>query len=111
MAYKWRPSKSQARQFAIRMQNPIEKEAYESRKEARENRRREESQFDYRSAGGNYIPTEFQYDIANKILYSQDTSREEQEAANQIIHGYTCQEKIHHDYIHIVNEFSRRIRI
>lgn len=110
MGYKWRPSKSQRKEFAIRMQNPDEKAAYEQRKEERAQRRRSTSSFDYNTAGGNYVPTQSQYDFVMNHMYLFNTS-EEQDAVNQIIYGYTCKEKVFHDYIHIINEKRRTILI
>lgn len=106
-AYKWRPSASQRREFARRMQDPEEKAAYEKRKLDKANKRRAGSRFDYGSAGGNYIPTQSQY---NFVMNNMDlfTAPDEREAANKVIQGYTCKEKIHHDYIHIVNEKIRK---
>ena len=49
MGYKWKPSKAQGREFAIRMANDEEyRNAYYKRKEEREAKRRESSKFDYK---------------------------------------------------------------
>ena len=107
MGYKWRPSKSQRRAFAIKMQDPEEKAAYENRKEQKAQKRRETSSFDYNKAGGSYIPTKEQADFAlnNMDLF---ITPEEIDAANFVISGYACNEKVHHDFIHIVNEKRRK---
>jgi hypothetical protein len=104
--YKWKPSAAQRKAFAEKMKNPIERHEYEKKKELNAEKRRSTSKFDYSSAGGNYIPTKAQYDFAMKnmeIFKSED----EKFAANQVIYGYTTNEKIHHDNIHIVNEKMR----
>lgn len=105
-AFKWKPSASQRREFAQRMQNPDERAAYEKRKEDRSAAKRANSKFNYSTAGGKYIPTQSQYEF---VMTHPDVFKtpEEQDAANQIIYGYTSNEKIHHDYIHIVNEKIR----
>lgn len=102
---KWKPSKSQARAFAVRMQNPDEKAEYEERKKQKAQKRRESSNFDYETAGGFYIPTKNQHDFAFNNIGCFDN--EFDNAANMVIYGYTCQEKIDHDYIHIINEKIR----
>ncbi len=108
MGYKWKPSKSQRREFAIRMQDPQEKAAYEARKEEKAQKRRAGSSFDYNKAGGFYVPTREQHDFCfdNMHLFN---SPEEIDAANFVMSGYICNEKVHHDYIHIVNEKRRNL--
>ena len=106
--YKWKPSATQKKEFAQRMQNPVEKEAYEKRKEDKIIKRRSTSKFDYDSAGGYYVPTKNQYDFAIKNIHLFKTS-EEEDAANQVIAAYTNNEKVHHDCIHIVNEKIRNL--
>ena len=106
--YKWRPSATQKKEFAQRMQNPVEKETYEKRKEDKIIKRRSTSKFDYDSAGGYYVPTKNQYDFAIKNIHLFKTS-EEEDAANQVIAAYTNNEKVHHDCIHIVNEKIRNL--
>jgi hypothetical protein len=107
MAYKWKPSKSQRKAFAIKMQSDIEyATAYNQRKAEREEKRRANSQFDYKTAGGNYIPTLLQFEYCMNHNFPNLTM--EQEAAiNEVMRGFSCNEKIHHDYIHIVNELIR----
>jgi len=106
MGYKWRPSKSQRRAFAQRMQNEDERLAYEERKRKREEKRRENSTFNYESAGGNYIPTEHQYHVANEMMRG-DCTPQQINAATLVISAFVCNERVHHDYIHIVNEYYR----
>ncbi len=105
---KWRPNKAQRKAFAIRMQQDTEfaKEYYE-RKEERERKRRANSKFDYEKAGGFYVPTQFQHDKAIEFLGS-DLTIEQQEACEIVIAGYCANAKVHHDYIHIVNELIRK---
>ena len=107
MSYKWRPSATARREFAEKMNNDSEfTNAYYARKEAREQKRRSQSNFDYQTAGGNYVPTKAQYDFCFDNMHLFATS-EEENAANMVMYGYTCQEKVSHDSIHIVNELMR----
>ena len=106
MAYKWRPSKTARREFAIKMQDPQEAAAYEARKAEKANKRRATSSFDYNTAGGYYVPTKAQYDHCFEHINSQ-IHDELQIAFRNVIYGYTCNEKVHHDNIHIVNEHIR----
>ena len=103
----WKPSKAQRREFAIRMQDPQEKSAYEERKRARAEKRRSQSQFDYASAGGSYVPTEAQYNYA-MFDRSQERTDEDKLANEMVASGYACNIKVDHDYIHLVNEQIRR---
>lgn len=107
MSYKWRPSKTQRREFAIRMQDQVEKEAYNQRQKEKADKRRSGSRFDYKSAGGNYIPTKAQHDFCFSHSDMFETI-DEQAARNDILFGYSNREKCHHDQIHIVNEKIRR---
>ena len=108
MGYKWRPSKTARREFAQKMNNDPEfAQAYNDRKAARDDKRRSGSQFDYKSAGGNYVPTKAQHDAAFRHL-TTDLTSEQVDACNQVIYGYSCSEKVHHDFIHIVNELTRK---
>jgi len=105
-AYKWKPSATQRKAFAQKMQDPIEKDAYEQRKKEREEKKRSSSKFNYSTAGGNYIPTKTQYDFVIKN-FNLFKTKEEQDAANMVVYGFTTNEKIHHDSIHIVNDKRR----
>ena len=53
-----------------------------------------------------YVATKVQHDfcIENPDIFMTLT---EQYARNQVIYSFTCNEKIHHDNIHIVNEKIR----
>ena len=106
---RWRPSASQRREFAIKMQDLIQKADYEEKKRVKAEKRRSTSEFNYESAGGFYVPTKYQHDMAFKFCMSNDFRL--RDADNQVIYGFTCQEKIHHDYIHIINEQIRKITI
>ncbi len=103
---RWKPNKSAKRAFALKMQDPVEATAYQARKEARANKRRQTSKFGYNSAGGSYIPTRIQFDycLANS---SSSMPIDIQVAFNEVMFGYSNMEKVHHDYIHIVNEHIR----
>ena len=104
----WKPSKSQKREFAQKMANDSAfKEAYEQRKLDRAEKRRKSSAFDYYSAGGHYIPTKLQHDAAFELSLSNPTE-DQANAARMVMFGYSCNEKIHHDFIHIINEFIRK---
>jgi hypothetical protein len=103
---KWKPSKSARREFAQNMQNETFASNYYARKEARAENRRSTSQFDYETAGGNYIPTQYQHDFCLDH-YDLFNTPEKRNAANMVMSGYSCQDKVHHDYIHIVNEIIR----
>ena len=105
MAYRWKPSKSQKKAFAERMSDPGEQAAYYQRKEDKAAKRRSTSSFDYDSAGGEYVPTRAQYQFTT--TYDGDCTMEQREAFNMIQYGFTCNEKVHHDFIHVVNELIR----
>ena len=92
MGYKWKPSKSQRRAFAERMSDPAEAAAYEQRKEEKAEKRRQGSQFDYQSAGENYVPTRAQHDFCFDNYHLFETSQEK-DAANFVMSGYSCNEK------------------
>ena len=108
MSYKWKPSASQRQAFAEKMKNPDEQQAYQDRKQDKADKRRSGSQFDYSSAGGSYVPTQAQYTFCmdNMDLALTD---EQENAFNQVISAYICQDRVHHDQIHIVNELIRKI--
>jgi hypothetical protein len=108
MAWKWKPSQAQRREFAQKMQNDeAYRNAYFSRKEARSEKRRSTSRYDYGSAGGYYVPTKTQNDFCMENIHLFAPG-EEMSAANNVMYGYSCNEKIHHDYIHAVNEKIRK---
>lgn len=108
MARQWKPSKTQKREFAQRMANDAEfKKAYEERQEKNLVKKRSTSKFDYNTAGGTYVPTESQNRAAFE-LYNANSTPEEKEAANRVLLAYACKEKVHHDFIHIVNEYIRK---
>lgn len=103
---KWKPSKAQSREFASNMKDPEYASAYYARKEEKATRKRASSQFDYNTAGGNYTPTKTQHDFCMNNMHLFITN-EEKNAANDVMYGYSCNENIHHDSIHIVNEKMR----
>lgn len=107
MSYKWKPSKAQRKEFAQRMKNPEEQAEYLARKSEKSRKRRSESKFGYESAGGSFIPTQAQYQFV--MNYTGIFTDTEQNAANQIIFGFTCNEVIRHDDIHIINELIRKL--
>ena len=104
---KWHPNKSEAKAFREKMEtDPKFAEEYYDRKRKKEETRRNQSRFDYNTAGGFYIPTKAQYDFCmdNTDLFE---TYDEQQARNEVIMGYTNKEKVNHDFIHIVNEIIR----
>jgi len=109
MRYKWRPSITQRREFAERMKDPDEKKAYENRKIAKADKRRSDSKFNYYTAGGMYIPTQQQFEFC--LNRPSDLTDEEEFAFNMVMSGFSLNEKVHHDYIHIVNEKMRSISV
>jgi len=106
MKKKWRPSKTAKREFAQNMQNPEFAKKYYQKKEQKADKRRSKSKFDYNSAGGNYVPTKLQNDFCFENSHLFVTVSEE-EAKHEILFGYSNNEKVSHDYIHIVNEKIR----
>jgi len=107
MRKSWKPSKTQRREFAQRMQNDSEfAESYNNRKREKEEKRRASSKFDYRTAGGSYIPTKVQHDFCLEMV-GEDLTSEQENACNIVASGYACNEKVDHDFIHIVNELIR----
>lgn len=107
MSYKWKPSKTARREFAIKMQNDVAfANQYNQRKEEKAEKRRSTSKFDYEKAGGEYIPTKAQHDFCFDNAHLATTG-EMKAAFNIVMYGYICQEKVDHDMIHIVNELIR----
>lgn len=106
MAYKWKPSASQRREFAAKMQDTKEQAAYDQRRKDKADKRREASAFNYASAGGSYVPSKNQHDYA-VFDRSMNTTAEHDEACNMVASAFSCNEKCDHDYIHIVNELIR----
>jgi len=78
--------------------------AYYQRKGNRAVKKRAGSGFDYQSAGGFYVPTRAQHDFAMRNNYNND---EEKQAFDMVVYGYSCNEKIHPDFIHVINERIR----
>lgn len=107
MAYKWKPSAAQRKAFADKMKDPEQQAAYHQRKHDKAEKRRAGSNFSYSSAGGNYVPTKIQYEYAMKFLGDKELSEEQGHACTMVVSGFSCNEKVHHDYIHVVNELIR----
>jgi len=61
MRRKWKPNKAQRQAFKAKMQDTEQRKEYEARKALKAQNKRKSSQFDYDSAGGEYIPTKAQY--------------------------------------------------
>ena len=108
MGYKWKPSKAQRKAFAEKMNNDTDfAREYNDRKLEKAKKRRESSKFDYDTAGGEFVPTKSQYDAAIKLKSKKNITYEQNMSCDQVMYGFTCQEKIHHDHIHVINEFIR----
>lgn len=105
MAYRWKPNKTQKKAFALRMQDPDEQAAYTQRKEKRAEKKRAGSKFDYTTAGGEYVPTHSQYVFT--MNYTGYLTEDQRNAFGMVQFGYSCREKVHHDFIHIVNDLMR----
>lgn len=110
MAYtkRWKPSVSQRKAFAERMTDPVEQAAYEQRKKDKADKRRAGSRFDYHTAGGKYVPTSDQHSFCCSHNWS-DATPEQITARDRVMFGFSCNEKVHHDYIHIINELRRAV--
>jgi len=66
------------------------------------------SRFNYSTAGGEFLPTQTQRNVACSMFLSGiKLTTEQKEAAQIVISGHESNKKVHHDYIHIVNEFLR----
>ena len=112
MRKSWKPSKSQAREFAEKMTNDAEfKAAYLAKKEKAADKRRANSKFDYQTAGGFYVPTEIQYKKAFELLQKNDNTVAVVDACRAVADGYICQERVGHDNIHIINEIIRSNKV
>lgn len=105
MAYKWKPNAKQRREFAAKMQDPQEREAYAARKEKSAAAKRKTSKYDYSTSGGYYTPTRAQYAFA--LEYPGPRNPDQQNALDIVASGYSLNEKVHHDFIHIVNKLMR----
>ena len=103
----WKPSKTQARAFFEKMQDPTEAAEYEARKKSAADKRREGSNFDYNTAGGFYVPTQNQHDFARRLYFSGTLTSEQDNACNLVMSAFLTKEKVHHDSIHIVNQLIR----
>jgi hypothetical protein len=105
MNYKWKPSASQRRAFAERMKDPDEQKAYNIRKA--EKKEKFYDSLKSPGTGANYVPTKAQHDFCVFNRKGIETP-EQEDAANQICFGYSCNEKVDHFYIHIINEIIRK---
>ncbi|MHC1707489.1 MAG: hypothetical protein AB9842_08205 [Bacteroidales bacterium] len=102
----WKPSKTDRKEFAEKMQDAEFAKAYNERKEKRANNRRKTSSFDYFTAGGFYTPTKAQHDAAFKMA-SETTDATLKVICSEVMSGYSSNVKVHHDHIHIINEYIR----
>lgn len=87
------------------MKNPDEKLAYEQRKQEKKNNLITKSRFDYNTAGGMFVPTRIQADFCMNT--KTNLTEEQENARNIVLAAYSCNEKVHHDYIHIINELMK----
>lgn len=100
--YKWKPNASQRKEFAQRMKDPEEQAIYLERKHAKNSYNPNDSRS---FANRCFIPTQFQYEVAVNML-GKDLTDEQKHAAKIVMSGYSCQDKVHHNYIHIINHFN-----
>lgn len=105
MAYRWRPSASQRRAFAERMQDPQEQKAYDERKQ--EKKETFVKSFGQTGTGSSYVPTQAQHDYAVFDRSMNETS-EHDNACNMVAHAFACNQRCDHHYIHVVNELRRK---
>lgn len=72
---------------------------------------RAKSAFNYSTAGGYYIPTEEQYKAASAMLWNGVCEGDAAKAtsAEMVQIAYVTKTKVHHDHIHIVNEYRRSL--
>ena len=104
---KWKPNKAQREEYRAKMQDTEYVNTQFDKKVDAENKRREKSRFNYRTAGGKYIPSKQQYDFT--LTYKGELTDEQSTAFFIIQFGYINKQKVNHDYIHIVNELIRSI--
>lgn len=103
---KWKPSKSQRREFAIKMQTDVDyAEAYNERKK----RKKENFITSCEKLGSGFLctATKEQHDFA-VFNRPSDLTAEQEDALNQVAFSFSCNEKIDHYYIHLVNELRRK---
>lgn len=103
MAYKWRPNATQRKEFAEKMKDPDEKNAYEERK------RLKHSFEGFKNK--EFVPTQEQHDYCMDHRGDNELTAEQRSAMDTVMYGYSCSEKVHHDSIHIVNMLRRGEKI
>lgn len=98
MGYKWKPNATQRRAFAEKMKDENERKAYEERK------------FQKRLYDNwkdkDFIPTKEQNDFCFQNM--DKVNGDQQNAFNMVISAYGLNEKVNHEYIHIVNQLRRK---
>jgi hypothetical protein len=99
MSYKWKPNASQRAAFCEKMKNEDEKLAYLKRKESKKLYANWKDK--------DFVPTKFQYEYALKLKSNENISETVNNACNQIMYGFSCNEKINHFFIHIINSIER----
>jgi hypothetical protein len=82
-----------------------------AKKVAKMEANRAKSQFYYSTAGGSYIPTKEQYEYASDMLCRGVCEADfiKAKSAEMVQIGFITKTKVHHDHIHIVNEYRRLI--
>ena len=58
-----------------------------------------------------YVSTAFQKQIAEEMLQDSDVSLRDNGYAASVISAFNSREKVHHDAIHVVNEYYRNKEI
>ena len=112
MTYKWKPNATQRKEYAEMMNDPIQRAEYEERKREKARKKEEKnragSRFDYLGAGGNYVPTKWQYYSAWRFISYNKLSEEDQLSCSNVMSAYTMNKVCHHDDIHVVNELRKK---
>jgi hypothetical protein len=82
-----------------------------AKKVAKMEANRTKSQFNYSTAGGSYIPTKEQYEAASAMLCNGvcEPNSAKAKSAEMVQISFITQTKVHHDHIHIVNEYRRSL--
>ena len=82
-----------------------------AKKVAKMEANRAKSKYNYSTAGGAYVPTEDQYKAASAMLWNGVCEADASKAtsAEMVQLAYMTQTKVHHDHIHIVNEYRRSL--
>jgi hypothetical protein len=80
----------------------------ESLRPPKKRKKKRNSRFGYKTAGGKYVPSEGQYlfCLHHPIIFKTDVDKY---ARDEVICGFLRQKEVNHDYIHIVNVKRRKL--